>query len=51
MFKPGYRRYSDTVQMPAAGSDSQTIKLKAQLGEVRFAFQPGANAVRINGKA
>lgn len=50
VFKPGYRRYSGTVELPAAGSDSQTIKLRAQLGEVRFSISPADAIVRVNGK-
>jgi formylglycine-generating enzyme required for sulfatase activity len=51
VLKPGYRRYNTTVQLPAAGSDSQTIKLKAELGEVRFNISPANAQLRINGKA
>ncbi|MEM8662107.1 MAG: PEGA domain-containing protein, partial [Pseudomonadota bacterium] len=40
VFKPGYRRYSSTVQLPAGGQDSQSISLQAQLGEVRFSISP-----------
>ena len=50
VFKPGYRRYNGTVQLPAAGSDQQTVKLKAQLGEVRFRISPGNALLKINGK-
>jgi formylglycine-generating enzyme required for sulfatase activity len=50
VFKPGYRRHTSTVQLAAAGSDSQTIKLRAQLGEVRFNISPPNAIVRINGQ-
>jgi formylglycine-generating enzyme required for sulfatase activity len=50
VFKPGYRRYNGSVELPAAGRDSQTIKLKAQLGEVRFQVSPANALVRIDGK-
>jgi len=50
VFKPGYRRHTSTVQLPAAGSDSQSIKLKAQLGEVRFEISPAGAILRIDGK-
>jgi formylglycine-generating enzyme required for sulfatase activity len=50
VFKPGYRRHTSTVQLAAAGSDSQTVTLKAQLGEVRFAISPANAIVRINGQ-
>ena len=50
VFKPGYRRHSETVQLEAAGSDSRTVTLRAQLGEVRFRVSPAEAIVRINGK-
>ncbi|MEH6637523.1 MAG: SUMF1/EgtB/PvdO family nonheme iron enzyme, partial [Halioglobus sp.] len=50
VFKPGYRRHTSTVELAAAQSDSQTIQLKAQLGEVRFDIRPANAILRINGK-
>jgi len=50
VFKPGYRRHTSTVQLAAAGSDSQTIKLRAQLGEVRFNISPASAILRIDGQ-
>jgi len=50
VFKPGYRRYNGKVELPAAGSDSRTVKLKAQLGEVRFDISPADAQLRINGR-
>ena len=50
VFKPGYQRYNGTVELPAAGSDKRTVKLQAQLGEVRFRISPANAVVRINGK-
>jgi formylglycine-generating enzyme required for sulfatase activity len=50
VFKPGYRRHTDTVQLPAAGRDSRTIKLTAQLGEVRFDISPANAELKIDGK-
>ena len=47
VFKPGYRRYTGTVQLPAAGKDSQTIKLTAQLGEVRFNISPAGAELKV----
>ncbi len=51
VFKPGYRRYTGTVQLPAAGKDSQTIKLTAQLGEVRFNISPAGAELKVDGKS
>lgn len=50
VLKPGYRRYNGSVQLPAGGSDQQTVKLQAQLGEVRFKISPANATLRINGK-
>jgi formylglycine-generating enzyme required for sulfatase activity len=50
VFKPGYRRYNGTVELPAAGRDSRTVNLKAQLGLVRFEISPADAVLRINGK-
>lgn len=50
VFKPGYRRHTGTVQLPAAGQDSQTVKLTAQLGEVRFNISPANAELKIDGK-
>ena len=51
VFKPGYRRHTGTVQLPAAGRDSQTIKLTAQLGEVRFNISPAGAELKIDGRS
>ncbi len=50
VFKPGYRRYNGTVQLPAAGSDKQTVTLAAQLGDVRFNISPANATLKIDGK-
>ncbi len=50
VFKPGYRRYTGTVKLPAGGQDSQTVQLKAQLGEVRFNITPTNANLKIGGK-
>ena len=50
VFKPGYRRYTGTVQLPAGGQDSQTVQLKAQLGEVRFSISPAEANLKVAGK-
>ncbi len=49
VFKPGYRRHSETVEMQAADSDQRTIALRAQLGEVEFRISPASAVLRING--
>ncbi|NCF17970.1 MAG: PEGA domain-containing protein [Haliea sp.] len=50
VFKPGYRRYNGSVELPAAGRDERTISLKAQLGEVRFEISPANAILRVDGK-
>lgn len=50
VFKPGYRRHSETVELAAAATDSRNLKLRAQLGEVKFRISPATAIVRINGK-
>ncbi len=50
VFKPGYRRHTGTVQLPAAGHDSQTVTLAAQLGEVRFNISPANAVLKVDGK-
>ena len=50
VFKPGYRRYNGSVELPAAGRDSRTVSLKAQLGKVRFELAPPQAILRVNGK-
>ena len=50
VFKPGYRRYNGTVELPAAGQDSRAVTLSAELGEVRFKISPANAVLKINGK-
>ena len=51
VFKPGYKRYTGSVQLPAAGQDKKTVTLTAQLGEVRFNISPANAELKINGKS
>jgi formylglycine-generating enzyme required for sulfatase activity len=50
VFKPGYQRYTGTVELPVGGRDQRSVNLQAQLGEVRFKISPANATVRINGK-
>jgi formylglycine-generating enzyme required for sulfatase activity len=50
VFKPGYRRFSDTLEMGAATTAQRQVTLKAQLGEVRFDISPANAVLSINGK-
>jgi formylglycine-generating enzyme required for sulfatase activity len=50
VFKPGYARFNDTVQLSAGGSDERVIQLKARLGEVRFRVRPAGAIVSVNGQ-
>ncbi len=51
VFKPGYRRHSEQVQMQAATQDTRTVQLRAQLGEVSFVIAPPQAELRIDGRA
>ena len=51
VFKPGYQRYNDTVEMSAATQDKRSVTLQALLGEVRLRISPANAVVRIDGKA
>lgn len=51
IFKTGYQRYSDTVEMAATARDQRTVTLKANLGEVRFKISPANAVVKINGNS
>ena len=48
--KPGYRRHTSEVQLPAAGTDQRSVTLEARLGEVRFEIQPQDATLRIDGR-
>lgn len=50
VFKPGYRRFSDTVEMAAATTATRTVSLKAQLGDVQVDIAPANAVLRVNGK-
>ncbi|MFV8818684.1 PEGA domain-containing protein [Haliea sp. E17] len=50
VFKPGYRRHSETIRMQAAQADERSIALQAQLGEVEFVISPADAVLRINGR-
>jgi len=50
VFKPGYRRHTSSLQMTAGATTSRTVKLVAQLGEVRFNIEPQSAIIKINGQ-
>jgi formylglycine-generating enzyme required for sulfatase activity len=50
LLKAGYRRHSDSVELPAGTSDNLTVTLQPQLGEVRFEISPPGAALRIDGQ-
>jgi formylglycine-generating enzyme required for sulfatase activity len=50
VFKPGYRRHSSTVSLPAAATDTRTVTLRARLGEVRLQVAPDNAVVRVDGR-
>ncbi len=50
VFKPGYRRHNETLTVEAGSTQQKTIKLRAQLGEVRVDIAPASALVRVNGR-
>ncbi len=50
VFKPGYRRHSETLAMAAGTRQEKAIRLRAQLGEVRLQVSPANALVRVNGR-
>jgi formylglycine-generating enzyme required for sulfatase activity len=50
VFKAGYKRYSGSLEMAAGESTRRSIKLKAQLGEVKFTISPANATLKIAGK-
>ncbi len=51
VFKPGYRRYTDSVSLPPAARDSRRIELRPLLGELRLQVSPERAEVYIDGRA
>ena len=50
VFKPGYRRHNETISLTAGSAEEKSVKLRAQLGEVRLRVEPANAMVRVNGK-
>ncbi len=50
VFKPGYRRHISSVELAAGATTGRTVKLVAQLGEVRFNIEPQGAVLKINGQ-
>jgi formylglycine-generating enzyme required for sulfatase activity len=50
VFKPGYRRHNSSIAMAAGENNTRSVKLVAQLGEVRFNITPANAVLRINGR-
>ena len=50
VFKPGYRRHTSSLELAAGVTTSRTVKLVAQLGEVRFNIEPQGAILKINGQ-
>ena len=51
VFRPGYRRHTETVSLPAGANDSKTVRLRAQLGEVQLRVEPENARVTIDGQS
>lgn len=50
VFRPGYRRHTETVSLAAGASDSKTVQLRARLGEVQLRIEPEDALVTIDGR-
>lgn len=50
IFKPGYRRYSSKLNLPAGASSNRRVILVAKLGKVHFNIEPPEAMLVINGK-
>ena len=50
VFKPGYRRHTSSLELAAGSTTSRSVKLVAQLGEVRFNIEPQSAVLKINGQ-
>jgi formylglycine-generating enzyme required for sulfatase activity len=48
--KPGYRRATRVIEIPAGDSDSLDLTLKAELGEIQLRVQPAGARVQVNGR-
>jgi formylglycine-generating enzyme required for sulfatase activity len=51
VFKPGYQRHNSRLDMAAGETTSRTVKLVAQLGEIRFNIEPQDAILKINGQS
>jgi formylglycine-generating enzyme required for sulfatase activity len=49
VFKPGYKRLNETVELSAGATDQRAVTLLAQLGEVRFRISPSNAVLSVNG--
>ena len=49
VFKPGYKRFNETVELSAGATDQRAVTLLAQLGEVRFRISPSNAVLSVNG--
>ncbi|MBT4519561.1 MAG: PEGA domain-containing protein [Halieaceae bacterium] len=50
VFKPGYRPHRSQLQLAAGSSTEQTVKLVAELGQVRFNLSPETARLVVNGQ-
>lgn len=49
VFKPGYKRFNETVELPAGATAQRAVTLTAQLGEVQFRISPANAVLSIDG--
>jgi len=50
VFKAGYKRHASSLQMAAGDRASRTVKLTAQLGEVKFNITPAGATLKVAGR-
>lgn len=50
VFKPGYRRHIETVQLASGETAPKELRLRAQLGEIRFNLAPAGATLWVDGK-
>lgn len=50
VFKPGYRRHNESLEMEAAATNIRSITLQPRLGEVKFRLAPADAVLKVNGR-
>ncbi len=50
VYKPGYRQYTNGLELAAGATGDRHVTLKPQLGEVHFNIEPQQAMLKINGR-